>query len=164
MSSEPVHFLSNSEAETDRLAAALAMRLRPGDVICLNGSLGAGKTRFVQGVAKALGAMEAFVNSPTFILVQEYDTHPPIFHMDAYRLKDSDEFFELGGEELLESGGVAFIEWAERIADVLPRRGLTIQLSAAGETSREFRVVAEGRRGEELLAELHRAIPPPERD
>jgi tRNA threonylcarbamoyladenosine biosynthesis protein TsaE len=135
-------FEAASESETDRLAAAVAEVLVAGDVLRLSGPLGAGKTRFVQGLAAALGCRDALVNSPTFVLVQEYEGRLPIYHLDAYRLRDGEEFSDLGGEELLEAGGVTCLEWAERVADRLPRGGLTIRIEATGPAQRRFELIA----------------------
>ena len=154
----PLHCTTRSPADTDRLAAALAPLLDPGDILWLNGPLGAGKTRLVQGLAAAAGCTNAFVNSPTFVLVQEYDGPLPIFHVDAYRLRSSDEFLQLGGEELLESGGVTCIEWAERIADVLPAEALRITITVTGPTDRSYELTPEGRRWVHRVERLRAAL------
>jgi tRNA threonylcarbamoyladenosine biosynthesis protein TsaE len=151
---ESFTFTSECEADTDRLAAALARELTPGTVVCLNGPLGAGKTRFVQGIARALGCTNQFVNSPTFTLVQEYDARLPIYHLDAYRLKDSDEFLELGGDELLAGLGVVFIEWADRIADVLPSSALKVEITVMGLMQRTFRCESTDARTQVALSRL----------
>lgn len=137
-------FLSQSEADTDRLGAALAEALPAGTVIALIGTLGAGKTRLVQGVAAALGVPAADVTSPTFVLVNEYPGRVPIYHFDAYRLRDEDEFLQLGPDEYFESPGLTFIEWADRVASCLPRERIEIRVEPAGETSRRFAVTATG--------------------
>lgn len=149
-----------SLTETDRLAAALASQLRSGDVLALHGHLGAGKTRFVQGLASALDCDADAVRSPTFILVQEYDGRLPLYHCDAYRLRDADEFLDLGGEELFTEEGVVCIEWAERIATVLPRDILNVRLKSIGETSREFEFTATGPRGQQLIEALRQPPSP----
>ncbi|REJ73931.1 MAG: tRNA (adenosine(37)-N6)-threonylcarbamoyltransferase complex ATPase subunit type 1 TsaE [Planctomycetota bacterium] len=152
-------FRAADQSATARFGGILADALKPGDVVSLNGPLGAGKTRLVQVVAAALGCRRQMVNSPTFVLIQEYDGRLPLYHVDAYRLKDSDEFLEIGGEELLESDGVCLIEWADRIADVLPRDLLRIEITPTGETEREFKITAAGPRSrtivEALKAEHH---------
>lgn len=143
-----------SEAETDRFGAAFARALRPGLVVALAGNLGAGKTRFVRAVAAGLGADPRQVSSPTFVLIHEYEGRLPIFHMDAYRLEDAGEFFELGGEELFASDGVCFIEWADRIASALPSDHLRIEIEPTGATSRRFRMIACAPAGDSLLAAI----------
>lgn len=123
-------------AATDRLGRQLAEHLPPGSVVALSGTLGAGKTRLVQAVAAACGVDPADVTSPTFVLCREYHGARTIYHLDAYRLKDEDEFLELGPEEMFASGGLVFIEWAERVASFLPPDCEEITLEVTGETSR----------------------------
>ncbi|OAI57881.1 hypothetical protein AYO47_01465 [Planctomyces sp. SCGC AG-212-M04] len=133
-----VVFVSTSEAETDRLAAAFADVLERGDVVAFEGTLGAGKTRFVRGLASALHADRSFVSSPTFGLVQHYDGDVPLVHIDAYRLSDAAEFERMGGAELFDPEGITLIEWSERIAGSLPRERWVVAARHAGETSREY--------------------------
>jgi len=123
-------------AATDRLGQQLARHLPPGSVVALSGTLGAGKTRLVQAIAAACGVDPADVTSPTFVLCREYHGTRTIYHLDAYRLKDEDEFLELGPEEMFASGGLVFIEWAERVASYLPPDCVEITLEVTGETSR----------------------------
>ena len=157
---DPVVVCATDESATARFGRALGGALRPGDVIALNGDLGAGKTRLVQAVAEALGYIDQLVNSPTFVLIQEYDGPLPLYHVDAYRLKDSDEFLDIGGDEVLHGDRATLIEWADRIADVLPRDHLRIDITATGETSRQFVLSAGGRRSTELLLALQELFHP----
>lgn len=121
------------EAETDALGKRLADALSPPAVVALVGPLGAGKTRLVQSVAAALGVTEE-VTSPTFVLCNEYRSgHVPIYHLDAYRLKDEDEFVELGVDEYFAGTasagpGLVFVEWGDRFPDCLPETVVTIRL------------------------------------
>src|SRR5690606_15464738 len=92
---------STSEEQTDRIGAHIAQTLRAGDVITLNGELGAGKTRLVRAIVDGLDGGDVLVSSPTFVIVQQYPVRLPVYHIDAYRLADSDEFLALGGEEIL---------------------------------------------------------------
>ena len=109
-----------SAAETQALAAELAAVLPPGAVLCLHGDLGAGKTCFVQGLAKALGVRRP-VGSPTFTLINEYRGTRPLAHIDLYRIRGAGDAFGLGLEEyLFHYPGIVAIEWAERAADLLP--------------------------------------------
>jgi tRNA threonylcarbamoyladenosine biosynthesis protein TsaE len=136
-------FQSKSEAQTDHLGAVLADALPPGTTVALIGTLGAGKTRLVQAVARALGVPPETATSPTFVLVNEYrGGRIPLFHFDAYRLKDEDEFLELGPEEYFESNGITFIEWADRVADCLPEDHVRIEAESLGETQRGFTITA----------------------
>jgi tRNA threonylcarbamoyladenosine biosynthesis protein TsaE len=134
-------FTAQNEADTDRLGTALAAALPPGTVIALIGTLGAGKTRIVQAVAAAVGVPRANVTSPTFVLVNEYKIgRLPIYHFDTYRLKDDDEFLNLGPDEYFDSDGLTFVEWADRVADLLPADRLEISIDVTGETTRNFQV------------------------
>jgi tRNA threonylcarbamoyladenosine biosynthesis protein TsaE len=135
-------FLARSEAETDCLGAALADALPAGTTVALIGTLGAGKTRLVQAVAAALGVPREEATSPTFVLVNEYRGRRPVYHFDAYRLRDEDEFIELGPEEYFESDGLTFVEWADRVAGCLPAERVENQCDAVGETERRFTVRA----------------------
>jgi tRNA threonylcarbamoyladenosine biosynthesis protein TsaE len=139
---EPFVFHAASEADTDRLGQALAAELPAGTVVALVGTLGAGKTRLVQAFAAAQGVPRDEATSPTFVLVNEYRGRVPIYHIDAYRLRDEDEFMELGPEEYFESAGVTFIEWADRVASCLPMDHLEIRCEAVGETERRFTLTA----------------------
>jgi tRNA threonylcarbamoyladenosine biosynthesis protein TsaE len=151
-------FESDNEAATDRLGAALAAVLPPGTTVALRGTLGAGKTRLVQAIAAGLGVAREEVVSPTFVLCQRYDGQTSIHHLDAYRLRDEDEFRELGALELMESSGLTFIEWADRVADCLPDERIEIDIEVTGPTSRLFRIRAVGDRDRNLSQRLDRAL------
>jgi tRNA threonylcarbamoyladenosine biosynthesis protein TsaE len=142
MSAVSFQFDANSEAGTERLGQALADVLPGGTVVALIGTLGAGKTRLVQAFATAHGVPRDAATSPTFVLVNEYQGRLPIYHIDAYRLRDEDEFLELGPEEYFDSAGVTFIEWADRVADCLPAERVEILCEATGENSRRFTLSA----------------------
>ncbi|SDX53985.1 tRNA threonylcarbamoyladenosine biosynthesis protein TsaE [Marininema mesophilum] len=123
---ETCQFTTNDEKETRALASHIAISLQAGDVIALEGDLGAGKTTFSQGVARGLG-IEAPIDSPTFTLIKEYDQgRLPFIHMDVYRLEDGGE--ELGWEEYFYGNAVALVEWADRIKDWLPERFIHIEI------------------------------------
>ena len=141
---EKFTFHAHSLADTDRLGAALAECLPAGTTIALGGTLGAGKTRLVQAVAAALGVSRDVVVSPTFVLCQEYHGRRSIYHLDAYRIADDDEFLQLGVEEYFDSPALVFIEWAERIERSLPREHLAIEIAVVGEEQRKFAVSARG--------------------
>ena len=110
------------------LGEELASALGPGTVIGLEGPLGAGKTTFVKGIARGMGITET-VTSPTFTLVTEYEGKLPLYHMDLYRIRSSEEFEFLGVEEMLYGSGVTVIEWSERAADALPSGSLRVTIS-----------------------------------
>lgn len=147
-------FAANNEAETERLGGALGEVLEAGSVIGLIGDLGAGKTRLVQAIAAGMGVERQEVNSPTFVLIQEYEGRLTIYHFDAYRLADTDEFLELGADELMAADGVCLIEWADRVADVLPADSLHIDIQISGSNSRLFQFTATGQRSVKMLKRL----------
>ena len=116
-----------SAQQTGALAEAISVVLAPGDVVSLTGDLGAGKTAFVQGAARGLG-IEGPVTSPTFMLIREYEGKYPLFHMDVYRLGNLAEVSDIGFEEVLDRGGVVFIEWGDAIEALLPEEHLRVEL------------------------------------
>ena len=138
---EPV--VSRSEEETRRLGALLARRLRPGDVVALYGTLGAGKTQFVKGICEALGIPAGRVTSPTFTLVNEYAGEFPVYHFDAYRVAQVSELFELGYEAYFYGDGICLVEWPERIEALLPAGVIRIRFTHLAEREREI-VLLEG--------------------
>lgn len=143
-----------SEAETQRLGQSLGEVAQPGLVVALVGDLGAGKTRFVQAAAEGLGIPRENVNSPTFVLIHEYEGRIPAYHFDTYRLSDIDEFLELGADEYMAGNGVCFIEWADRMKEVLPRDRLTITFEITGELTRRVRLAAGGQVSQSVLQSL----------
>jgi tRNA threonylcarbamoyladenosine biosynthesis protein TsaE len=148
----------NDEQDTERLGAALAAALPPGTVVGLVGTLGAGKTRLVRAVAAALGVPETNITSPTFVLVNEYrGGRMPVFHFDTYRLKDEDEFLALGPEEYFESPGLTFVEWSNRVAELLPPDRLDITIEVTGETSRRVTINATSTALRDALADIRAA-------
>ncbi|MCE9548219.1 MAG: tRNA (adenosine(37)-N6)-threonylcarbamoyltransferase complex ATPase subunit type 1 TsaE [Planctomycetia bacterium] len=147
---------SFDEAATARLGAALAELLSAGSVVALIGTLGAGKTRLVQGIAVALGVDPGDVVSPTYVILHEYRGRRRVFHFDAYRIKDDDEFLELGPDEYFESDGVTLVEWADRVERCLPRERLEIRIDATGAESREFRIAAIGQKYVAVVDGLNR--------
>ena len=124
----PVIFNADSEAATGILGHALADVLPPGTTVALYGTLGAGKTRLVQAIAEGLGVNRRDVVIPTFVLIQEYSGRRMIYHIDAYRLRDDDEFQQLGPDEYFESDGLVLIEWADRVEGSLPREHVEIRV------------------------------------
>lgn len=136
-------YASRNEAETDNLASLLARFIGPGAVIALDGDLGAGKTRFSQGFARAIG-VEEIVNSPTFTIVKEYEGNRlPFYHMDVYRITQA-EADELGLDEYFYGEGVTLVEWASLIEDLMPLERLQIYIEYRGDQERLFRLVPHG--------------------
>ena len=145
-------FISSGPEETRRIGARVGARLKPGAVLALRGELGAGKTCFVQGLAEGLGIVPpARVSSPSFVIINEYPARIPLFHFDLYRLPDGTELVELGWEDYLERGGVIAIEWAERMAALLPEDRIDIEIEVTGEKSR--RITVRGAQAERLAAD-----------
>jgi tRNA threonylcarbamoyladenosine biosynthesis protein TsaE len=151
-------FFSRSPEQTRRIGMRLGGALQPGDVICLQGDLGAGKTTLVQGIAKGWGSLDA-VSSPTFILVNMYRRadQSRLFHMDAYRIDSTPEAEELDLDSMLAQGPL-LIEWPERIDGLVPEERLWIQLEHVDEEEREMKFRASGRRYDELLDTLRHAV------
>ena len=136
---------------TGRFAAQFAEHLQPGDVIALEGDLGAGKTTFTKGLAEGLG-IKKNVNSPTFTIIKEYHGRMPLFHMDVYRVADSYE--DLGFDEYFEGDGVTVVEWAHLIEEQLPSERLTIFLYHENQDQRKLVFVPMGKRYEQLCKEI----------
>jgi tRNA threonylcarbamoyladenosine biosynthesis protein TsaE len=131
-------------AATTAFGRRLGELLFPGAVVALVGPLGAGKTYLVRAVAEGLGIADGrSVNSPTFVLIQEYQARLSIYHFDAYRLRGPEQFRDLGASEYFEGTGVCLVEWADRVEDCLPPEHLRITFEVTGESSR--RLVMEGR-------------------
>ncbi len=151
---EPFIFDADDEAATVALGCSLAECLPPMAVIALIGPLGAGKTRLVQAVAEAAGVDPREVISPTFVLIHEYEGRLPMYHFDAYRLRDEDEFLRLGPEEYFERAGWTFIEWADRVKRCLPGDRLEVRIELTGPGSRRFTVSATGAASSEVLGRL----------
>jgi tRNA threonylcarbamoyladenosine biosynthesis protein TsaE len=130
-------FFLPDEAATERLGAALAGRLRPRDIVALQGGLGVGKTTLARAILRAASGDPALiVPSPTFTLAEVYDTTRGVFwHFDLYRLEEPEQVFELGWEEA-RADGVALVEWAERLGALLPHQRLSVTLSIEGEGRR----------------------------
>jgi tRNA threonylcarbamoyladenosine biosynthesis protein TsaE len=130
--------ITRSEAETSAAGERFAARLHPGDVVLLHGDLGAGKTAFVRGLARGLGASPDDVSSPTFTLIQEYRGRLVLHHVDLYRLKPN-EVDDLGLDELTEGTAIVAIEWAERWTDA-PADAWTVQFVNEGEDIRRISI------------------------
>lgn len=154
--SHPLLLISHSPEETQNLARGLGTKLQPGDVLSLEGELGTGKTTFVKGLAEGLGVPDArrSVNSPTFVLMQRYDGRLLLEHFDTYRLEHPGEFADLVGTDPLGSGGVAVVEWGNRVASELPVDRLTIRFAHHNETCRRIEFFAGGVRARQILSDL----------
>jgi len=144
---------THTELETNTLAKRLALLLKAGDVITLEGDLGAGKTTFTKGLAQGLG-IKRTVSSPTFTIVKEYSGELPLYHMDVYRLENSDE--DIGFDEYFHGNGITVIEWAQFIEDYLPKNLLNINITYVDEHSRAFEFTSVGPHYADVINELKR--------
>jgi tRNA threonylcarbamoyladenosine biosynthesis protein TsaE len=134
---------TTSAEATQALGRRLATVLQPGTVVALYGDLGAGKTQLVKGCCAGYGIDPATVSSPTFTIVHEYAGEPfPLYHFDAYRIEDADEFFDLGYEDYFYGDGVCFVEWPERVAALIPPDALRLHLRHLGGDQRRIEQVA----------------------
>lgn len=149
-------FVSNGEDQTLRLGVRLGELLQPGDLVCLAGDLGAGKTAVARGVGRGWGS-SLRVTSPTFTIVNEYPRlHDGrvLYHMDCYRLQSEADVLTTGFEDILDSDGAIMIEWPERVVKWLPEDRLWIDLDYVSETRRRLHIRATGDRSQQLLADF----------
>jgi tRNA threonylcarbamoyladenosine biosynthesis protein TsaE len=137
--------VSNSAEQTCDLARTLALHFREPNLVVLTGPLGAGKTIFVKGLARALHIDEAHVSSPSFTMVNEYSGERPIFHFDLFRLNHISELRELGWDDYLQREGLIVVEWGERAAEALPAKYYVIRFDIVGEQQRHITVSLEDR-------------------
>ncbi len=148
---------STSVEDTLAIGSRIGSAAQPNDVIALTGPLGAGKTHLAKGMAAGLQVSDTrVVNSPTFVLVNEYAGRLHMYHVDAYRLTGPVELAALGFEEMCDAGGLVVVEWADKIQDLLPADSLSIELAATGENSRRLRLTPGGPHSRNLLTELMR--------
>ncbi len=150
-----IDFISHSEAQTRRLGARLGELLQGGEVIALQGALGSGKTRWVQGLGQGLQVQEP-ITSPTFTLINEYHGRHTLYHIDMYRITRLAEALDLGLEDYLYGEGVCVIEWAERVAAALPEDHLWITFYHLDETKRRITMRATGDHHFKLLKDFQR--------
>lgn len=153
---------SHSAEETVHLGEQLGQQLRAGDVVLLYGEFGAGKTHLTKGIALGLGS-DDMVNSPSFVLINQYRSgaahgRAPIYHIDLYRLEDTQALAGIGLDEALEGDGICVIEWAERAVDWLPPDYLAVLLRHTGETDRALRFQPHGSRAAAIVADLRRTV------
>ena len=137
---EEYKITTHSDSETIALAQNIESEKFPGMVICLNGDLGVGKTAFVQGLTKALGVTDP-ISSPTFTIVNCYNSTLPIYHFDVYRIDDCDEMYEIGYEEYVYGDGITIIEWPEKIEPILPEKRYDILISKDLSKHEDFRLI-----------------------
>ncbi len=158
LDSKTFEFISRSPEQTRRLGARLGKLLLPGDLVCLSGDLGSGKTTMVQGLAQGWGTLDP-VSSPTFVLVNTYrrPDEQSLFHLDAYRLKNALEAEDLDLDLMLESGALV-LEWAERVSEILPAERIWVELRWLADEQRGMVISVRGARYEALLAEFRQKV------
>ncbi len=137
---KPIEFLSKSPEETITFAQKFTKTLKAGDIVCLQGELGAGKTTFVKGLAQALRVKPTEVNSPTFILMNYYKGKLPIYHFDLYRLEDPKDLATVNFDEYFYGDGISVIEWAERLGKNKPEEYFLVELAHRSESERLIKV------------------------
>ena len=138
---------SNSVEQTEAIAAELAATLTGGECIALYGDLGAGKTQFVRGLVRGLGGQARSVSSPTFMLLNVYETgRLTVYHLDAYRVHGAEDFESIGFLELLDQGGVVVVEWAGRVRELLPSGHIEVRIESIDERHRRMEIIVPGPR------------------
>ncbi|MGD0279194.1 MAG: tRNA (adenosine(37)-N6)-threonylcarbamoyltransferase complex ATPase subunit type 1 TsaE [Smithella sp.] len=150
-----VEIISASAKQTCETARLIGEKLREGDVLALSGELGSGKTCFTGGLARGLGVDEKYrITSPTFTLINEYPARYNLYHFDVYRLKDYSEFEDLGYEEYFSGKGIVVIEWAEKIAQLLPPDALCINFEYLDENKRRIMIQGPEKRLREVTKDI----------
>ena len=154
-----MRIISRSFNESIRIGRAVAGHLKPGDIICLSGELGSGKTVLAKGIASGL-RIEAFdITSSSFVIIQPHlNGRLPFYHFDLYRFNDAQDISALGYEEYFYGKGVSVIEWPEKLGCFYPKECLKIELSHRGESERELKFYANGFRYKELLKDINENI------
>ncbi|MFH1269988.1 MAG: tRNA (adenosine(37)-N6)-threonylcarbamoyltransferase complex ATPase subunit type 1 TsaE [Candidatus Omnitrophota bacterium] len=151
--------ISKSVNDTLKIGRGIARNLRKGDIICLFGELGSGKTVLSKGIASALGLKKSEVISPSFVLIRQYSTaRIPFYHFDLYRLERIEDIFALGYEEYFYDDGITVVEWADRLKYLLPGEYLKIKLYIRSDSQRLFEFTAFGKYYKGLLRKIHEDI------
>lgn len=154
-----IQLISTSPHQTEKIAASVAASVRKGDVICLNGDLGAGKTTFTQQFARALGVdKKEYVTSPSFAIMHQYTCRIPLYHFDFYRLGSSEEIVELGFEDYFYGQGICVLEWSDMIREYLPKGRLEILIEYQEEFTRKLTFTFHGTAWHERIETLSQKI------
>ena len=145
----------NNLDERQQIGKIIGRCLDKGDVLCLDGDLGVGKTSLTQFIAREFGVDE-YITSPTFTIIKEYEGRLPFYHMDVYRLDSSDDMHDLGYEEYIYSEGVTVIEWSEKIKEILPEERININIKRVDDNSRILYIDGRGKTLDKLIRELNK--------
>jgi len=134
-------YITKSRDETIKLGQKISKGLKPGDVVALIGDLGSGKTTLVKGIAKGLGVKNArYVNSPSFVIIKEYEGKLPLYHFDAYRFDAPRDIDSLECEEYFYAEGISVVEWADKIPALLPEKYVEVKITAVKENERTIKI------------------------
>ena len=133
-------YYSNSESETLKIASDFASELSAGDIVLLDGDLGAGKTVISKGIVSALSNGKINAVSPTFVLVNVYETEPPVYHFDLYRIADISELDAIGAEEYFYSDGISLVEWPSRAENIFPNSAIKVYIEKVDNEKRIIKV------------------------
>lgn len=149
-----MEIISDSAQKTLAIGKRFAANLKKGDIVCLFGDLGSGKTVLTKGISSGLGVDKDKVSSPTFVILRQYEGKFMLYHFDLYRLSRPEDILDLGYEEYLFDEGISVIEWADRLGRLLPREFLKIQLLVEGKDKRKLIISAGGLRYKKLLEDI----------
>lgn len=151
--------ISKSVNDTINIGKVIAKNLGRGDIVCLFGELGSGKTALTKGIASGLGIKKSRVISPSFVLIRQYSAPKiPLYHFDLYRLKTIEDILALGYEEYFYDEGISVIEWADRLKCLLPKEYLRINLCVKSDSQRSLEFSGIGRRYKEILDKIYESI------
>ena len=148
--SKRMKIISKSVNETINIGKRIAKKLKGGDIVCLFGAFGTGKTVLTKGIAQGLGMKRNQIVSPSFVLIRQLKGKMPLYHFDLYRLERPQDILGLGYEEYLYDDAVTVIEWADRLKYLLPKEYLKITLKAGAETIRQIEIIPIGKRYENI--------------
>jgi len=140
-----MNFITNTVEETIKLGIKIGKRLNPGDIVCIDGDLGSGKTHLTKGIALGLG-IDEHITSPTFNIVNEYEGRLKFYHFDVYRVNDPDEIAAIGFDEYIFSDAASVIEWSDYISELIPEEHIQIRIANESETSRNISIQWFGKR------------------
>lgn len=140
--------------KTEEFGIKLGKLLNPGDIVCLNGDLGAGKTTLTKSIGLGLG-VDDYITSPTFALINEYEGRMPVYHFDVYRLENVEELYDLGFDEYFYGRGVSIIEWADKIEKLIPKERIVLDIKKGVDIDeRRINITVYGNRYKDILKEL----------